>query len=89
MSLPATISIWLLLMVLLAIEFFVRGWAAMATGAAMAAIVALTYMRLARTRDVSAAFALAAVFWLMVLLGLGIMDPATRKDIFVSMQTER
>lgn len=88
MTLPATLSIWLLLMLLLAVEFFVRGAAALAIGGAMAVIVALTYMRLARQKDVSSAFALATVFWLMVLLGLGSMDSATRRDIPVSIHTE-
>jgi cytochrome c oxidase subunit 4 len=88
-TLPATIGVWLVLMLLLGIEFSVGGAAAMAIGGAMAVIVALTYMRLTRSKDVSSAFALAAVFWLMVLLGLGSMDSATRHDISVSAHTER
>jgi hypothetical protein len=84
MTLAATAGIWLVLMVLIGSELIVRGVTALVIGAAMAAIVALTYMRLARHRDVSSAFALATVFWLLVLLGLGSMDPATRHDIPVS-----
>jgi hypothetical protein len=30
---------------------------------------------------------LAAVFWLMVMFGLGSMDPATRHDVGVARQT--
>jgi hypothetical protein len=85
----ATVAIWLLLMLLLAVEFFVGGAASMAIGVAMAVIVTLTYMRLARTKGVSSAFAVAAVLWLLVLLGLGSMDPATRRDIAVPTLTER
>ncbi len=88
MTLLETFGIWLLLMLLLGIEFFTRGAAATAIGATMALIVALTYMRLARTRGVSPAFALATVFWLLVLFGLGSMDPATRSDIGVSIHSE-
>jgi dolichol kinase len=83
MTLPATIGVWLALILLIGAEYVVRGVLALAIGAAMAAIVALTYMRLVRQRDVSAAFALAAVFWLLVLLGLGSLDPATRRDVSV------
>lgn len=89
MSIPATIGIWLLLVLLLSIELVVRGVPAMAVGGAMAIIVALTYMRLARSRDVSAGFAIATVFWLIVLLGLGSMDAATRHDIGVSPLTQQ
>lgn len=88
MTLPATIGIWLALILLIGVEFFVRGIAAMAIGGMAATIVALIYMRLIWQKDVSAAFALATVFWLMILLGLGSMDSMTRHDIFVSVQTE-
>ena len=88
MTLPATIGIWLVLLLLLGVEFFVRGATAMLIGGVMAVIVALTYMRLARSKDVSAAFALATVFWLVVLLGLGSMDTLTRHDIAVSARTQ-
>ena len=89
MTLAATLAVWLVLMLFLGIEFFVRGAIAMVIGIVMAMTVALTYMRLARIKDVSPAFALATVFWLMVLFGLGSMDSATRRDIAVSVHTER
>jgi hypothetical protein len=50
--------------------------------------VALTYMRLAKTGGTASAFALAGVFWLMVMFGLGSMDPATRHDIAIARQTQ-
>lgn len=88
MNILATIGIWLVLMLLLGLEFLVRGGAALAVGGAMATFVALTYMRLAKTGGTASAFALAAVFWLMVMFGLGSMDPATRHDIAVARQIQ-
>ena len=79
----------LLLAVLLVLEFFVRGLWAAVIGLAMATLVALTFMQLARMPGLPAAFALAAVFWLMILMGLGSMDPVTRHDIPVDSLTER
>ena len=83
MTLLSIIGIWLLLILLLALEVAVGGTAAMASGAIMAVVVALTYMRLWQTNGVPRAFALAAVFWLTVLLGMGGMDAATRHDVFL------
>lgn len=87
MSIPATIAVWLILMLLLGLQFLVRGVAAMAIGGAMATFVALTYMRLVKTGGTASAFAIAAAFWLMVMFGLGSMDPATRHDVAVARQT--
>jgi cytochrome c oxidase subunit IV len=46
--------------------------------AAMAALVALGYMRLLSAPDIARGFAIAGVFWLVVLLGLTMTDPLTR-----------
>jgi hypothetical protein len=88
MSVFGTIGIWLILVLLLGLEFLVRGGAALAIGGAMATFVALTYMRLAKTGGTASAFALAGVFWLMVMFGLGSMDPATRHDLAIARQTQ-
>jgi hypothetical protein len=53
----------------------------------MVIIVSMTFMRLARAPDVASAFALAGVFWLAVLMGLGSLDPATRHDMPVAVRT--
>jgi hypothetical protein len=87
MNVSGTIAVWLILMLLLGLELLVRGVAAVAIGGVMATFVALTYMRLVKTGGTASAFALAAVFWLMVMFGLGSMDPATRHDVGVARQT--
>jgi len=88
MSIAASLAIWLILMLLLGLEFLVRGVVAVAIGGAMATFVALTYMQLVKTGGTASAFALAAVFWLMVMFGLGSMDPATRHDVGVAQRTQ-
>ncbi len=50
-------------------------------GLGMAALVALTFMRLGKGRGLVPVFAVAGMFWLCVLLGLGTLDPFTRHDI--------
>ena len=89
MTLPSVLLIWCILMAALGLEFVLGATAAPLIGAAMAILIALTFMRLVRTPGLPAAFALAAVFWLAVLLGLGSLDSATRRDIPVSAQRER
>lgn len=89
MSAPAVIVVWLVLLLLVLAEFLIRGLAAMALGGAAVVIVTLTFMRLARTRNVSQAFALATVFWLLVLMGIGSLDSATRHDIAVPFSSQR
>ena len=88
MSLPSVLLVWVVLLGGIGLQFAVGGRAAPLVGAGMAILVALTFMRLVRTPGLPAAFALAAVFWLAVLLGLGSLDPATRHDVPVPPRTE-
>jgi len=46
---------------------------------AMVALIACGFMDLRRGGMLSQIFAMAALFWLCVLLGLGAMDPMTRQ----------
>lgn len=85
----AVLGVWLLLLALLGLEFAAGSFGAPIVAGGMAVVVALTFMRLARTPGVPGAFALAALFWLVVLLGLGSLDSATRHDIGVANDTLR
>jgi cytochrome c oxidase subunit IV len=77
---------WLGLFVLAAIEFgcsfihFDRSWRPLLLLPAlcMVALVGLMFMGVRSGPDVVRVFAIAALFWLVVLLGLGMMDPLTR-----------
>ena len=89
----ATIVTWLALLVLVGIEFVLSRVAVMRgilpfIGIGMAVLVALTFMRLGHSRGLVPVFAVAGVFWLCVMLGLGCLDSLTRHDIFVSPMTD-
>jgi cytochrome c oxidase subunit IV len=45
---------------------------------AMVALVALRFMRVGTGPAIVRVFAIAGLFWLLILLGLGSMDPLTR-----------
>lgn len=45
---------------------------------AMVAVVGLVFMRVTTGPSTVRIFAMASLFWLLVLLGLGMMDPLTR-----------
>jgi hypothetical protein len=47
---------------------------------AMIVVVGFALMRLGSASVLAKAFVVAAVFWLLVLIGLGSMDPLTRTD---------
>lgn len=77
---------WLGLLALLAVEF---GAAHLPLGhalaglillpaAAMVAVVGFAFMRLGSSGRLARCFAIAALFWLALLLSLGSMDPMTR-----------
>jgi len=55
----------------------------MIPGVLMAVVVAVSFMEVRRGPAIVRAFAVAAVFWLIVLLGLGSVDPLTRTNYYV------
>ena len=83
--------IWLLLVVLGVLEWAAsflplpRAWRPllMIPAAIMVAVVAAGFMEVRRGPALVRLFALAAAFWLLVLLGLGSVDPLTRTDYHV------
>jgi len=81
----ATLLVWLGLLLLLGLEFGVAyspvGGVVPFIGCGMAVLVALTFMRLGGERGLPPIFAMAGVFWLMIILGLGSLDSFTRHDI--------
>jgi hypothetical protein len=54
---------------------------------AMVALVGLTFMRVQHGIAPARGFALAGLLWLLLLLGLGAMDPLTRAIYPVGTQT--
>ncbi len=82
---------WVLLMVLLAVEF---GASFLSLGrsarplvlipaAVMAAIVGTGFMQVGRGPTIVRLFATAGLLWLTILLGLGSLDAMTRTDYHV------
>jgi len=53
--------------------------------AIMVLLVGLCFMRVRESGGLARFFALAAIFWLTVLLGLGSIDPLTRHDYSVDV----
>ena len=49
-------------------------------GVLMIAVVAIGFMEIGKGPAIVRGFAIAAMFWLIVLLGLGSVDPLTRTD---------
>lgn len=85
--------VWLLLLALLALEFALGAvpgmqFAPPVIGMAMALLVALTFMRLSSLRGAAAIFAMAGMFWLCVLMGMGSLDPSTRHDVPAPVRTQ-
>lgn len=82
------IFIWLGLLVLLGVELLLArlGFAAVVplVGIGMAATIAFGFMRLGDAPPLGWFFAGAAMFWLLVLIGLGSVDFATRVDVPVA-----
>jgi cytochrome c oxidase subunit IV len=54
--------------------------------AIMAGLVAFGYMRLLSAPAIARGFAIASLFWLVILLGLAVMDPLTRAVYAVTGQ---
>src|SRR6185437_5288438 len=86
--LPRLLIAWVILLALLGIEFGasflpLAPWPRvliLLPALAMAAIVGVVFMEVGRGPVVARGFAVAGLFWLLVLLGLGSMDPLTRTD---------
>ena len=78
--------VWVVLMALAGAEFAVSGLRIapgvrpilLAFAITMVAIVAVGFMNLARAPTIAKGFAVATVFWLIVLFGMGSMDALTR-----------
>jgi cytochrome c oxidase subunit IV len=83
---------WVALLALMAVELGAAllhfGAIAPAVGIAMALVVAFVFMRLRDAPALSRIFALAGVFWLILLLGLTSLDTFTRSDYPAPMPTE-
>jgi hypothetical protein len=83
--------VWGLLIFLGGIEFFAsylpfeRSWRPliMLPGVLMVLVVAIALMEVRKGPVIVRAFALAAMFWLFVLLALGSADPLTRTNHYV------
>lgn len=52
-------------------------------GIGMAVVVALTFMRLNSSKGLIPIFALAGVFWMLVMFGLGGLDSFTHHDLMI------
>jgi cytochrome c oxidase subunit IV len=80
---------WLVLILLLAAELLTTlthfGVLSLPIGIVMACAVAMFFMHLRRSSPLSRIFVAAGVFWLLVLLGLGTIDPLTRTNYPVSV----
>lgn len=82
---------WLLLMLLGGAEFAASylalpaAWRPliMIPAVLMVVVVAVSFMEVRRGSVLVRAFAVAAIFWLLVLLGLGSIDPLTRTNYVV------
>ena len=82
---------WLLLLLLGAAEFAISFLPfdrsvrplLMIPAGLMAVVVAVAFMEVGKGPTIVRGFAVAAMFWLIVLLALGSMDPVTRTDYLV------
>jgi caa(3)-type oxidase subunit IV len=85
---------WILLMVLLAIEFGVSFLpldrtlrpAVLIPAVLMVAVVGAAFMEIGRGPEIVRLFAVASLLWLAILLGLGTLDPMTRVMYLVETQ---
>ncbi|MEO9191774.1 MAG: hypothetical protein ABI224_17480 [Acetobacteraceae bacterium] len=85
-SLVKLTLVWVFLMAVAGAEFVVSGVrmemanrpVLLCFAAVMVATIAFAFMHLGRAPTVAKGFAVAAVFWLIVLFGMGSMDALTR-----------
>ncbi|HEY7089201.1 MAG TPA: hypothetical protein VH518_13985 [Tepidisphaeraceae bacterium] len=84
---------WLALILLWALEFgasFIDMPAQLrpillVAAAGMVAVVAFIFMNVDRGPIIVRGFAVMAIFWMIVLIGLGSMDPLTRAQFFTTV----
>ena len=93
MTAMRSLVVWLFLLLLVGAEFLLSRFAVTArlvpaVGLLMAGIVAMSFMRLSRATGLPAIFAVAAAFWLLIMMGMGGLDPVTRHDIRGLMQMD-
>ena len=89
--LPYVIT-WLVLVLLVGGQLLVsrvlnQGNFAPLISATMAGLVALVFMDLRRSNNLTRIFAIGGVFWLIILIGLGTIDPLTRVQVTVPQRT--
>ncbi len=84
---------WIALLCLLAAEVIATlshaGWLAGILAPLMIALVAIAFMKLLKETPLSRIFAFAGLFWLAVLIGLGGIDFAVRRNVPVEQITIR
>ena len=77
--------VWLGLLSVLGLEvgaaLLHAGWLAWGLAPVMIALVAFRFMHVGRASALSRIFAVAGLFWLAVLLGLGSIDFVVRRDV--------
>lgn len=86
-------AVWLVLAVLFGLELggaftgfgHMFGGLLLMPAGLMVLLVGLFFMRVRESGGLAKFFAIAALFWLLVLLGLGSIDPMTRTDYPVSV----
>lgn len=88
---------WIALLLLWGLEFgiaFIRMPASvrpiiLVVPAIMLAIIAVSFMHVGRGPTVLRGFAVMAIFWMLILIGLGSMDPFTRIQYFTEIDHPR
>ncbi len=82
---------WLVLMLLLGLEVAAAllhiGWLAAVLAPAMVVIVVTAFMKIRTETPLSRVFAAAGLFWLAVMLGMGSIDFAVRRNVPVPRTT--
>jgi len=63
------------------------GSAAPVIGVIMAGLVGVMFMNLRTASGLARIFAVATIVWLVIILGMGGMDPVTRTDVDVPQHT--
>jgi cytochrome c oxidase subunit 4 len=85
-------AVWLVLLVLFGLELggsfahvgHVYGGFLIVPGGLMVLLIGIFFMHVGRAGRLSSFVALAGLFWLLVLLGLGSLDPMTRTNFTVT-----